>query len=146
MDILSKGPKPDNIESHNSLKLSFPNIRDLRSNFAGCESFLESNSPDIFALCETNLDDSTDSGNFFARGHLLLIWKYSITHKHGLAAYVKEGLPFTRDLSLDSPDVTLPILSYVLDRVYFTQYLASFFSIDQLLHRYARFLILFHLT
>ena len=73
MDILSKGPKPDNTESQNSLKLNFPNIRDLRSNFAGCESFRESNSPDIFALCETNLDDSTDSGNSFARGHLLLI-------------------------------------------------------------------------
>ena len=64
MTILSKACKPDNFESHNSLKLSFMNIQGLHSNFVDCESFLESNSPDILALCETNLDDSIDSGNF----------------------------------------------------------------------------------
>ena len=57
MAILSKACKPDNFESHNSLNLSFTNIRGLRSNFVDCKSFLESNSPDILALCETNLDD-----------------------------------------------------------------------------------------
>ena len=89
----------DNFESHNSLKLSFTNIRGLCSNFVDCESFLESNSPDILALCETNLDDSIDSGNFSVRGYLPLIRKDSSTHMHGLAVYVKEGLPFARDLS-----------------------------------------------
>ena len=49
MAILSKACKPDNFEPHNSLKLSFANIRGLRSNFDDFESFLESNSPDI--LC-----------------------------------------------------------------------------------------------
>ena len=44
---LSKACKPDNFESHNSLKLSFTDIRALRLNFVDCESFLESNSPDI---------------------------------------------------------------------------------------------------
>ena len=102
MAILSKACKPDNFESHNSLKLSFTNIRDLHSNFADCESFLESNSPDILALCETNLDDSIDSGNFYVRGYLPLIQKDSSTHMHGLAVYVKEGLPFVRDLSLEN--------------------------------------------
>ena len=33
MAILSKGCKPDNFESHNSLKLSFTNICGLRLNF-----------------------------------------------------------------------------------------------------------------
>ena len=65
MDILSKACKPDNFESHNSLKPSFMNIRGLCSNFVDCESFIESSSPDILDLCETNLDGSTDSGNFF---------------------------------------------------------------------------------
>ena len=64
MTILSKACKPDNFESHNSLKLSFMNIQGLLSNFLDCKSFLESNSPDILALCETKLDDSIDSGNF----------------------------------------------------------------------------------
>ena len=71
---------PDNFESHNSLKLSFTNIQDLRVNFVDCESFLDSNSPDILALCETNLDDSIDSGNFSVRGYLPLIQKDSSTH------------------------------------------------------------------
>ena len=65
MTILSKESKPDNFESRNSLKLNFTNIRGLLSNFVGCESFLELNSPDILAYCETNLDDSIDPGNIF---------------------------------------------------------------------------------
>ena len=73
MAMLSKAYKPDNFESHNPLKLTFTNIRGLCSNFVDCESFLESSSPDIYALCETNLDDSIDSGDFSVRGYLLLI-------------------------------------------------------------------------
>ena len=94
MATLSKACKPDNFELHNSLKFSFTNIKGLCSNFVDCESFLESNSPDILALCETNLDDSIDSGNFSVRGYLPLIRKDSSTHMHGLAVYAKEGLAF----------------------------------------------------
>ena len=121
MTILSKACKLDKFESHNSLKLSFINIRGLRSNFVDCESFRESNFPDILALSETNLDDSIDTGNFSVRGYILLIWKDSSTHMHGLAVYVKEGLPFARDLSLEnSAD------SYVLHWLYFIQCLTFF--------------------
>ena len=102
MDILSRGCKPDNFEPHSSLKLSFPNIRGLRSNFVEDESFLESISPDILALCYTNLDNSIDSGNFSVRSYLPLIRKDSITHMHGRAVYVKEGLHFARDLSREN--------------------------------------------
>ena len=117
------------------------NIRGLRSNFAQCESFLKSNSPKILALCETNLVDSIDSGNFSVRSYLPLIRKDSITHIHGLPVYVKEGLAFARELYLEnSAD------SYVFDWLYFTQCLTSFLSIDHLLRLYARFFIPFHLT
>ena len=102
MAILSKVCKPGNFELHNSLKLSFANIRGLRSNFVDCESFLESNSPEILALCETNLDDSFDSGSFSVTGYLPLIREDSSTDMHGLAVYVKEGLPFARDLCLEN--------------------------------------------
>ena len=102
MTILSKGCKPDNFELHNSLKLCFTDIWDLSYDFVECESFLESNSPDILALCEINLDDSVNSGIFSVRGYLLLIWKDSITHMHDLAVYVKEGLIFAQDLSLEN--------------------------------------------
>ena len=74
-------------------------IRDGCSNFVECESFLESNSPDVLALCEINLDDSIDSGNLSVRGYLPLIWKDYVTNMHGFSVYVKEGLPFARDLS-----------------------------------------------
>ena len=36
------------------------------------------------------------------RGYLPLIRKDSTTHMHGLAVYVKERLPFARDLSLEN--------------------------------------------
>ena len=90
MAILLKACIPDNFESHNSLNLSFCNIWGLHSNFVDCESFLESNSPDILALCETNLDDSTRD--------IPLIWKDSSTYMHGLAVYVKERPSFCMGL------------------------------------------------
>ena len=108
MAILSKGCKPCNFESHNSLKLSFTNIWGLRSNFVDYESILESNSPDILALFQRNLDDS---GSFIVRGYLPLIWKDSTTHMYDLPVYSKEGLPSARDLSLEN----LQILTYVFD-------------------------------
>ena len=78
MAILSKACKPDNFYLHNSLKLTFANIQGLCSNF--CESFLESNSPEILPLWETNLDESIDSGNFSVTDYLPLIRKDSSAH------------------------------------------------------------------
>ena len=113
MAMLSKGCKPDNFESNNSLNLSFTNIRGLCSNFVDCESFLQSNSLDIVALCEKKLDDSIDSDNFSEKGYLHLIQKDSTTHTHGVAVYVKEGLPLAWYLSLEnSADSLLHSVSY----------------------------------
>ena len=141
MAILSKACKPDDFESLNSLKLSLTNIWGLRSNFVDCESFLESNSPDILALCETNLEGSIDSGNFAVIGYLPLIRKDSSTHMRGLAVYVKGGLPFAQDLSREnSAD------SYLCFRLTLLHSVSFFSSIDHLLRLCPRFLILFHLT
>ena len=85
-----------------TLKLRFTNIWGFCLNIIDCESFLESNSPEILALCETNLDASIDPGNFSVRGYLPLIQKHSTTHIHGLAVSVKEGLPFAQDLALEN--------------------------------------------
>ena len=75
------------------------NIWGLRSNFVDCEYFLESNSPDILALCE-----KPGWLNWFsiARGYLSLIQKGSTTHMHGHAVYVKEAPRFAQDLSLEN--------------------------------------------
>ena len=64
--------KRDNFESHGSLKLYFTNILGLRSSFVECESFIESNSPGILALCETNVDDSVGICNFSVKS--LCFW------------------------------------------------------------------------
>ena len=80
MAILSKECKLDNFKPHNFLKLSFTKHWGLHSNFVEHESFLESNSLDILALCETKLDDSTDFDNFSVKCYLSLIRKDSITH------------------------------------------------------------------
>ena len=85
MVILSKVHKPDNTtESHNSVKLNL-------------EASLESNPTDFFALCEKKLVDLIDFGYFSVRSYLPFIREDYVTHMHGLAGYVKEGLPFTRD-------------------------------------------------
>ena len=46
--------------------------------------------------------DSIDSGNFSVEAYLPFIQKDFITHMDDLAVYVKEGLPFTQDLSLEN--------------------------------------------
>ena len=134
MAILSKACKSDNFELRNSLKPSFTNIWGLCSDFVNCESILESNSPDILALCEANLNDQIDSGNFSVRSYLPLIRKDS----DGKCA--KESLPLALDLSLENSSD-----SYVFLWLYFTQCLTSFSSIDHLFYPCAWFLILFHL-
>ena len=142
MVMLSKECKPDNFESHNSLKLSFTIIWGLRSNFVDWESFLGSNSPHILALCETSLDDSSDSGNFSVRVYLPLIRKDS-----SIICMVSQFM-WKKHFLLHGTYLwkTLPILIYVFDWLYFTQCLTSFSSIDHLLQLCARVLILFHLT
>ena len=117
MAISSKVCNPDNFELDNSLK-TLTNLRGLPSHFVECESFLEWNSPDIFALCDTNLDDLIDSGNFSVRDYLPLTQK-----DHGR----QQGFGHHHWLS-------------------FTQCLISFSSTNHLLHLYAQFLMLFNLT
>ena len=74
------------------------------------------------------MDDSTESGNFPVRACLPLIQKDSTTNMHGLTVYVKEGLPFIGDLSLEnSAD------PYVFNCLYFNQCLTFFLPIDHLL-------------
>ena len=96
----SKVHKLDNFESNNFLKLSCTNVPGRRSNFLGCECFFGSNSPDMLALCETNLDGWIASTYFSFTIFFSLIWMDSRSHMHGLSIYVKERLPFCMKLVL----------------------------------------------
>ena len=74
----------------------------MRSIFGECESFLKPNFPDIFTLCEVNLENSIDCSNFSVRSYLPMIRKDSITHMHGFTVCVKKGFPFTWNLYLEN--------------------------------------------
>ena len=131
MAILSKGCKPHNSESHNSLKLSFTNIWGLCSNFVDCKSFLQS-----------NLHESIDTGSFCVSCCLPLIRKNYVTHMHGFVVYMKRGLPFAQDVSLENS-----ANSYLcFDWLYFIYCLTSFSSVDHLLCLYLWLSMLFHVT
>ena len=80
MAISLKGCKSDNFEPHNSLKLSFTNIRGLRSNFVECESFLESNSLDKFGWLKWFLEFLCEGLSFFKpKGFCYsYTWSYSL--------------------------------------------------------------------
>ena len=85
MAILSKACEPDNFEARGQI----------------IEAFVR-----ILFIVKLSLNQTLltfllyDSGNFSVRGYLPLIRKDSSTHMRGLAVYLKEGLPFARDLSL----------------------------------------------
>ena len=89
------------------------------------ESFLESNSPDILALCEANLENSIDTSNLSVRSYLPLIQLDSVSYRHDLKVYVKEGLTFAPNKSLENFQD-----AYVLDLLYFIWCITSFSLID----------------
>ena len=93
--LTSKGCKPDNFEPHPSMKFSLVNIWGLCSNFVECESFLESNFSDILAVW-----DKLWWVNWLWQ--FLKMGKDFSIHMHSLLVYVKEGLPFSQDLSLEN--------------------------------------------
>ena len=101
MAILSKGCKTDNFESCNSLSLALQ-IFEAFVRILVIANLSLNQTVLIFFLCETNLNNSIDSGNFPVRCYLPLIRNDSSTHMHGLAIYVKKGLPFSQDLSLEN--------------------------------------------
>ena len=89
---ISKACKPENFESHNSLKISFTNIRDLRSNFVDVNLSLNQTRPTFLLYARQT---------WITQLNLAISHVHS-THVHGLAVYVKEGLPFARNLYLEN--------------------------------------------
>ena len=72
--------------------------------FVGCEFFLKSNFPNILALCKTNLECSIDSNSVWVSEGYRHVINNSVFHVHSLAVYMKEGLPFASDLSLENSE------------------------------------------
>ena len=141
MAILSKVGKPDNLEPQNSLTLSFNNIRSPHFYLAGYESFLESSSPDILSLCETNLEDSIDSKNCSVRGYTPLIERIPLLI-YMVLRFCEEGLFCTELIS----EKLLLILISFHDRLDLLRGFTPFSSIYHYLRHRGHFLIIFHLT
>ena len=106
MAINSK-PKPGNQKSPKPLKIAYTNVRGIRSNWNQVEAFAHRSTPDIFALCETNLNPLvSDSDVSLVKYGYLPVEKYrkdSSINMHGLIIYVRDNLPITRDESLECP-------------------------------------------
>ena len=97
-----KHKKPSS--SPSSLNLSFTNIRGLRSNFSFVESYLLQSSPDLIALCETNLSSAVSSCGYLVDGYLPLIRKDSNSHMLGLGIYIHKNSPSSRKTRFESTD------------------------------------------
>ena len=103
------------------LSLAFTNIRGIRTNFSHVESFLADSSPDIFALCETNLKPSISNDDLMIAGYLPLSRKDSCIHMHGLGVYVREDLPLARIPTLEIPEESF--MCFRLSLLHSTSYL-----------------------
>ena len=140
MAILSKERKPDNFESHNSLKLSFTNIQGLCLNYVGCESFFRSTSPDILAVCETNLDYFTDFGSFsMVRASVSSINPKWFCYSYAWSYSLCEGRN-----SFCMEFISRKICNFWLALLHSVFYFFPLFL--HLLRLCAQFLMLFHLT
>ena len=62
---------------------------------------INNKSSNIFAIVNS---ESVDSDIFPLNGYPRLIRKDSITHMHGLAVFMKDGVPFVRDNLLEILD------------------------------------------
>ena len=69
---------------------------------------------------------SIGSNHFSVSGCLTLIWKDSVTHLHGLAVHVKEGLLFAQGSSLENSDD-----SYLYLQLALPHFVSYFFFLHQ---------------
>ena len=99
-NLKKRAPKKSNHKT--SFDIAYTNIRGLRTNFVYVEPYLNSKKPDMLALCETNLNPEISEKEFDIPGYCSLSVKQR--HMHGLAVYIKEGIPCARDPSFESSD------------------------------------------
>ena len=82
------------------LNICFSNVRGFRSKFIAIEVFLQQQAPDILAVSESRLDSEISSLSFAVPGFNL--HRLDMPPSHGLAVYVKDSLPISRETVLES--------------------------------------------
>ena len=83
------------------LRISFSNVRGLRSNYDDINIFLQGKSPDLLALSETRLDPSVSSSDVTPDGYIF--HRMDKAPCHGLGVYAKTSLPLRRLRSSEDP-------------------------------------------
>ena len=111
------------------LQLSSTNIQQFCYNFVGCDSFIESNLSVILAFCETNLEDSNESSNFYVKVYLPSIRKDVVTHIHGLAVYVKEGVFLHRNCLWKTLSIPIFVFYFIHLSYFLLPYQLPFYSL-----------------
>ena len=98
--------------SSTSFKISYTNIRGLRSNFPEVAAHVEEARPDFFSLCETNLGSEVCCDDLHLPGYSPIITKDDRLGRqgHGLAVFIKDGLPCGRVAAYEDPE--LPFLCF----------------------------------
>ena len=97
---------------------------------------------DILALCETNVDDSIDFGNFSVRGITSFNQK-EFNHSNAWLCNLREE---RASLCIGLVSRKVRVLTDIFDWLYFIQCLTSLSSFDHLLCFYAQFLMLYYVT
>ena len=98
-------------------------------NFVGCDSFIESNLFVILAFCETNLEDANGSSNFYVKVYLPSIRKDVVTHIHGLAVYVKEGVFLHRNCLWKTLSIPIFVFYFIHLSYFLFPYQLPFYSL-----------------
>ena len=107
--------KPNNFKSHYFLKLTFPRIGALCSNFIGCDSYLGFNPPNFLALCGTNLEDSIGISNFTVTGSYAWSCSFGNLYKKLRGFFFLFATGFISFSVFSFPVLTISSLCTVLD-------------------------------
>ena len=77
-----------------------------------------------------NLEDKIDCSNFSVTGYPPVIRKDSVIYMHGLAVYLKRGLPLARDLSAENSSSIIVLLLFPSSTLLFAH---GFWWLDEVL-------------
>ena len=103
------GPTDHNLQDlfkHRGLKVFHQNIRGLYQNMAILSTFLyKHKNTHIFSLSETHIDNSTPSQLFEIPGYTFVYKNRDTGTYGGVAAYIKDGIPFIRRTDLENADL-----------------------------------------
>lgn len=103
------GPTGHNLQDlfkHRGLKVFHQNIRGLYKNMANLSTFLHTHkNTHIFSLSETHINNATPSQHIDISGYRFVNKNRDVGSHGGVAAYIKDGIPFKRRTDLENSEL-----------------------------------------